>query len=1521
MVARIDIERALEKLADDEAGFRFQSLAVVLAKLRWRDLIASERHKDRGLDAYVSAADSTDGRGKGLACSTTGTRRKISDDAAQAQKHYPDVSLLIFYTTEKVTQETKAKWAEEIRQQFGYELVVASREEIIATLQIPDNAQLCRSHLDIPVPFQPAITDLLSRSREAAAVVAAEWAAHPRLSGKPHIVLDTIALSKGSDVAGMVSTSSLRSLLEQGRRLVLEGSAGRGKTTTLIQIAGANQPARGIPILVDLPNWVRSGNDILDYVASSPSFRARGIDAQALARLSQAEPLLFLLNGWNEITEFYSSAAVDALRGLERAFPSAGIIVATRTHHIVPPLPGASRFRILPLTPRQRFDYLTHALGENSAQMLHVRLSRDRVLDDLTRTPFVLAEVTALFRAGRTIPRTKLGLLRAVIQLMEESDEHAVSLQSAPLRGLAEPYLRALALDLTSRGDTVIVAPDARAVCNRVSEALRNAGQIAAVPESAEILNTLTGHHLLERNEYPATSFRFEHQQFQEYYAALMVKDELKQIVASGDRPKSELFACRYVNNPVWSEPLQMIASDLGDAGSEVSAHKALVESALRLDAVFAARLAFDGGPSLWKDIRVEMHDRLRTLYAAPSQQLRGYALTAILATGSDEFTDIVLPLLVDANQQVRLRAYRSGNPFHPTSLGADWRAVVAGWSEELRAEFVSELTMHQGRVDIGLTFAQSDPSHRVRLVALHCLSWMGQSDAVADILQSLSDPEFELAIAQFHHKEIPTSLWPRAMATYRSRLNYTTDPKTRLQIALTLAELGDPETPARLKAELAALPHDVVRDVSDYALRPAVEILRRSDAQWLSDWVTDRVIEGGLWRDQWLSLILDIPPTRKAELLHRACTEDMKHSGALAILRAFSDPDTAKALFVAYRDYQPVLLGDPQNQEKQNLNYQLRDLLRSIPRSVVIDGLSDILSQPPTSEELPIITDLCGLRGADDAAANQSLSNAQRDRLRGYLKSAVPFVLTQDDFNGQGKGYLSCALSRFGRSSDMTDVMELVRADITRVREGRAARARDHRSPQARGAPMAWTSWHVEALIRLGGRDSESFLLSLLSEPEYEIEAAWGLYLIAHKTLTDPNVMGARSGHPQRDFCRIRSSASEWRAVFAEDRRQRSTAAITQRVLPLLRETNTADAQTVLYRHHRLRELAKPLAALDPRDSASLILQIAEIPGRFDGWTRVALLETLIFAGVPLPETRTRTILEPVLTEFRAHGIDSNTGHLLTLLLCLLPFVDEPKLGIARLRELLAEFRVSWSSNRNLLFAVAQCSDDAGVDLLCEIAGTNPGLFEHGAKDWFDAVANSPITGARQIILGFVDPNARACIAERNLPEYALDALAAHLARLARADRVVAARLTELTTHTLPPQPRAILAKILAWADTEAGLVAALDLIDDGAKPPIPYDVFRAIESLFLEKRPYGAKTQSFTLVPRAANDLKARLYELAKHDRRRAQSAYGLLAQIEEWRLEYGRPPSEPRHPCPESGEMWPPISAATFENPLRD
>ncbi len=41
---------------------------------------------------------------------------------------------------------------------------------------------------------------------------------------------------------------------------------------------------------------------------------------------------------------------------------------------------------------------------------------------------------------------------------------------------------------------------------------------------------------------------------------------------------------------------------------------------------------------------------------------------------------------------------------------------------------------------------------------------------------------------------------------------------------------------------------------------------------------------------------------------------------------------------------------------------------------------------------------------------------------------------------------------------------------------------------------------------------------------------------------------------------------------------------------------------------------------------------------------------------------------------------------------------------------------------------------------------------------------------------------------------------------------------------------------------------------------------------------------------------------------DRSSRHSAYSLLGQVEGWRLEYGRPIDEPRHPDLASGLPWP-------------
>lgn len=1515
MVERIDIERALDDMVSNEDGMRFQNLAVVLAKQRWRELIACERHHDRGLDAYAPPLLAGDGIGRGLACSTSGEFTKLNSDAKTAKKNYSALSVLIFATLAKVTQYEKDQWREKVRSMHGMELDVLSREDIITELQLPANATICRAHLKLDVPYETPVGELLGHTREAAAAVTAEWAEHPRLIGQPQITLDVLALDEqGNESGDRFPTTDLGALLLCSRRLILDAPAGRGKTTTLVQVA--QSASGGIPLLIELPAWVRSGKEILDYVAQQPAFRSRGITAEGLARLASAEPLLFLLNGWNEVAEAQAGDAMTALAELERAFPAAGILVATRAHHILPPLPGAARLQLRPLTPQQRLHYLRHALPTEQAQALHTKLIRDSVLDDLTRTPFILSEITNLARSGRNIPRTKLGVLAAVVALTKELEHHRGPLQGRPLMGRASAYLSAFALALTGRGDVLLAEPEARAICSIVSEQLRTAGQIAAPPEPSLILASLAAHHLLERVGYPAPTFRFEHQQFQEYYVAIALRDVLVAAISSNDPSQRHAFASSYLNVPAWEEPLEMLADDLGDGDQDVALGRALVEGALPIDPVFAACLAGLSGAPVWAEVRVALHKRLRSLYGSSDAYDQECAVAAMLATGSEEFADVIVPRLISADPQVRHATYRAGPGFYPSSVGVHWQTVVASWPEQLRIEFMSRLTFDREYLEIASTLARIDPSAVVRVEAIRLLAWMGQGDEVADLLRSLPDAEFVQAIDMTELDELPSQLRDRALAIYTSRLAQSDDAKVRFQLGLTLANHGDPQGIAQLKDVLTNQSAVLVREVSDFSLHQAVGIIFESDPPWVSEWVARGIVDGALWQDEWMGFVSEVPKPLREEWFRRTATEEIEQGGTVSVLASTADAAFAQCAFEALREQRRSLQANPRNEHEQTLERQLAGLVRKIPLPVLVEGLLTMLADDPRDEDVDVVISVVGESQRAHEPEVAPLPEASREQLRRYLKSAVATVLAREDFRGSAKAYLATALAEVGHADDIDDLLVLLRADIERVRSGRRPLRDGHRTPQSDGATMGWAQYHVQAVLRLDPVGAEPILSDLLQEPEYEQDAAWALRDLARKEPSNRRTSGGRFfGAPNQDYRSVRRTPREWMVLFDADRRVKYAAAIRERITHLLVESRR-DPASVRESHWRAKELVKPLAALDPNDSADLIIEVAALPLTI-GWAPIGLMEALVFGGVTLTADQALALIEPVVDRLRTHGKYNDNAGLVLHIACLLPFVDPPVRGVVRVRELLAEFPLASYEQRDLLSALGQCSDEEGLVLLCEIARGDGAQFQYVAREWLAAVAASPYPRARQLLLSFVDPEVEQGVADIALPDDALDMLAGTLADVARRDRKVAERMSELCDKSTSPPARVVLAKVAAQLGTAEALLTALNLIDDAAEPPIPYGLSDALEGVFLEKRPSAEIANAYGLVPRAASDVRARLFELATHDQRRCASASRLLARIEAWRLEHGRPASEPRHPAYDSGTEWP-LPAAAEEGP---
>ena len=1497
-VLRTDIERALDELASQEEGMRFQGLAVVLGKKRWPELIARQRKKDLGLDAYAPASLTPERIGKGLAASITPTLKKISDDAETAKKNFPDLGTLLFVTSAKVGNTDRKRWEEAIQKDHGVELHIIEREEIITLLMMPENASLRASFLHLDIDAEPQIADLIVRTRRAADAVTGAWAG--RTKGHPLIDLTAVRLDPdGAESADVLSLEQIDQALLQSRRIVLEGPAGRGKTTTLIQLAQRPR-ATGTPFIVELPAWTSSGRGILEYIAGMPAFQAEGITPVDLARVQQTEPFLFLLNGWNEIAESNSVQANDALRELERHFPSAGIIVATRTHHLTPPLSGALRLRLLRLRRVQRTAYLAARLGARVAE-LRTRIDVDPSLDELTCTPFILSEVASLFEAGAEIPSMKIGVLSQVLRLQEQRDEHRNALQAAPIFGRQTDYLKALAIEMTRRGAVALPEADGRAVVASVARELADCGQIEPVGPPA-ILATLTAHHVLDRVDYPQTVFQFEHQQLQECYAALDVCARLFDL-RNDDRDATGRFTTDYVNDPAWAEPMRMIAETFaeqtGDGETEKRNTRAggkVVEMALSVDLVFAGELAQLCGAAVWNEVRSAVGDRFRGVYAIRDVNYRQYALAAMLATGSDDFSDIITPLLSGQDQQTRLRTYRLWPDIQVSSFGSNWREQVRGWSEEARVDFVSEVLHHRADSEIA-AFAAEDNSIAVKKAAVSGLMWTGSDDAMTRVLESMDAQTFEDVVRK-NAERMPATLRPETVAAMRKFIENTTDQPSRLRTALDLIELGETGLDGIVKDALAALPGGDMRNLGAHYIQPALEYLRKTDPAWVSEWVAIQVAEGVLYEhDYWLRFATAIPDGLVERYLQRLETEDFKNErieGMIAVIGARADAKLATRVFAKLRELRRKV--DAESGQRHEFEWQVMRQLEAAFRRLADDVaaagvLSAVISGDPL--DIKVAADLLSRVAMSDVEPLHIADDDLKARLRAYLKGSVDVVLRQDDFSGKEKANLASSIAQVGRCEDMADLVTLIRADIERMHRGRAARAAGDRGPLGNGGIMSYAGWHIAAIMHLDADGTAQVLIDLLSEPEYLSDAAAAM---ARDFVPKP-----KHSFDRTFYYDLMWAAREGRVPpSGDDQRRTRFATALNAEIRRLREQNQAGKPAA-----GLKVLANALAAIDGRGSAAVVLDVIAMPGRWDQYIRLDAAERLLMAGVVLPATTAFALVDSILERTEEWMQDSDR-YLLRRILALCPFVDDPAVGIAKMRDLLGKRPLRGYELRELITALGESRSDAAIDLLYELA-SDAHTFEQCEDNFINAFAALDTPHARELLMGFVDPNIRGIALMRR--PHCEDVLVARLMELARRRPEAAVRLRELCERDLPELNRHVLSKVMDRLGTPEALAANLSLIDDAKPSPVPQGIWDQLETTFIERRPYGQSPNVFTEHARASNELRVRLFRMAIEDEKRRKSAFMLLGQIEEWRLEHGRPMGEPRHPDLASGQSWPP------------
>jgi len=581
----------------------------------------------------------------------------------------------------------------------------------------------------------------------------------------------------------------------------------------------------------------------------------------------------------------------------------------------------------------------------------------------------------------------------------------------------------------------------------------------------------------------------------------------------------------------------------------------------------------------------------------------------------------------------------------------------------------------------------------------------------------------------------------------------------------------------------------------------------------------------------------------------------------------------------------------------------QIQDFLRKAPARIALAGILAALSSQPAPTEYELLVETFGSVGDQDFDLRAQLEDELRRRVRRYLIAGIPWVLDQDDYSGNLKAVVATTLARVGKAEDIELLRQLIRADIQRRRVALAARLTGDRGPIGNGAAMSYSNWHVRAVCRLAPELAEGLLIELLKEQEYEQDAARGLLHLAGRPTRSPE-----SPIPlkPRDYTRIWVARAEREpSRFDEQCRRRSADAIRNTISELVDTAPSMDPASSRFRAKKLAAISRHLI---PGIPPNFVLQALDSPSQWDHWDRAQALQAILFGGGRLATRQALDLLQPVIEHTTRGLYDQQHRYLLTQCLCILAFVDEPSAGIARIREVLATATLHGFEVRELIVALGQSRCNDALDLLLDIGRRNATALHGATVEWIDGVASLDTPEAKQVLLSFADPEIPSSGVQHRFEHHELQELAERIADLARADPAVVERLFSLCAYDLETERRQLLAQTLAVLGTQDALLAVLNLIRDQGNPPVPFELVRALEAIFLERRPYDNSGHSYTLEPRAANPVRRRLFEMLINDNTRRRSAWSLLGKTELWRVEYGRPGNEPRHPYFDSGLPWP-------------
>jgi hypothetical protein len=536
------------------------------------------------------------------------------------------------------------------------------------------------------VPFgptmPPTVGEMSARLQKAAA---ADLDVFRRSKKWPQTNVSLMLEVKGQPES--VSASALGQTLGTLDDLVIVAPPGTGKTSALFQLAeGAVRAASGTPLVILLSDWSTGGLTLIEAILRRPAFN--GFSEANLRGVAEQPGIVFMFDSWNELGTDARRRARAEIQNLRAELPAATFIATTRPEISNMPFDG-QLLTVLELSEQQQMDIAREIKGEKGVRLIE-EAWRTPGVRELVTTPLYLTALLSL-PDGQPFPRTKEEVLRRFVETHEGQVQHIEALK-AVTHGLQGAFLNGLAVTATRAANTSIPETNARRSISQTDDLLVADGQLTIRPQPSAVLDALVSHYLLVRTGEPVR-YRFQHQQFQEWYASHEV--ETAMLASTGNPEALAKLKAEILNLREWEESILFAIerTSRGDAQQQEASATAIL-AALEVDPVLAAEMIFRATDEVWVRISKPIQDFIRRWHTSGELDR---SVRFMITSGRSEFRDLVWPLITDENDQRSLPALRAARRFRTSVLGPGAAKDILALSIEVRKTVVSEIAFKSG--------------------------------------------------------------------------------------------------------------------------------------------------------------------------------------------------------------------------------------------------------------------------------------------------------------------------------------------------------------------------------------------------------------------------------------------------------------------------------------------------------------------------------------------------------------------------------------------------------------------------------------------------------------------------------------------------------------------------------------------------------------------------------------------------------------------------------------------------------